>query len=340
MMTSTAIRKRGHELADEICKAADRMLPALKILANDRAMDPVRKSDVVDALFDDLTETIGPAVAKSLRPIEAVPVDKTEPRGQLIPFTKSAPALSIVEIAKAMVEDGTGSTLGKMDFWHAIQKGAAELPLLKAGAGRARDETVEQRVARFIEKTDVGRLLHEAYKLAPGAGYQARKAAPADVHISKHYRGLEALAERIRAENPGLTSAQAFAKALTTAEGRELYQRDRDERLGRIHKATTGMTPSWPDAEDHEPEVERVDSPTRRARELHPGRQAEPAPPRHAAQPPKSPSMIALQALAEEYRAADPTLSEAQAFSRAMHSKPGTRLYRAWKAEVAQGHRG
>jgi hypothetical protein len=43
---------------------------------------------------------------------------------------------------------------------------------------------------------------------------------------------LNKLAEEVRANNPKLTTAQAFSKVLGTSEGLTLYREERNERLG------------------------------------------------------------------------------------------------------------
>ena len=88
--------------------------------------------------------------------------------------------------------------------------------------------------ARFIDKRDDGQILYRAYRLAPGPDWQPpeRVTKVAGPKQTEALTELKKLADQVRVETPSLSSEQAFAKALATPRGRELYRQDKNERLG------------------------------------------------------------------------------------------------------------
>ena len=111
--------------------------------------------------------------------------------------------------------------------WYAIIKSFAN-------RYRERGESEQVAFAKFIEHDPQGIELYKTYRAAPNVivDEPVRKVeeqqqwTPAMVE-------LRLLAARIRKENPAhLSSAQAMAKALATAEGNALYKSDRTARLG------------------------------------------------------------------------------------------------------------
>ena len=86
---------------------------------------------------------------------------------------------------------------------------------------------------RYIQKCEDGQI-YRAYRAAPGPDWQppARITKAEVPHQTVAMVRLEKLAEKVRTNNPKLTTAQAFSKVLQTPEGLELYQQDKNERLG------------------------------------------------------------------------------------------------------------
>ena len=320
MSTVLQIAKRGRavgvELADEICDATDRLMPALKVLADNTALDGVRKSDVVHALFDDLKKTIGFAVvAKLAGPIELVDVDKEDRR-------------NVIEIRK---------NAGTTAYDQLVTKAEA---LRNTEAGKKL--TKEQAFAK-VYQDPANRELVELHKREPVPQPAAVRPQRAEPSMTSGYVGIEAIAKRLRAEDPTLTPARAFAKAAATPEGVRLRKQDTAEHLGKP------MSGPWADADDDfaAPEVETVDAP-RRGRQVpdplaEPQRRASESP-RHAeaASPdhrPESmtPSLRALYALRDEIKARRPDLHDGAALELAMRTPAGRKHYRAYKAELFAG---
>jgi hypothetical protein len=72
-----------------------------------------------------------------------------------------------------------------------------------------------------------GAIAVEAFELERDASVAELLRIQAEIEAT-----LEKLAEEVRANNPKLTTAQAFSKAIQMPEGQELYRQDKGERLG------------------------------------------------------------------------------------------------------------
>jgi hypothetical protein len=127
----------------------------------------------------------------------------------------------LIEIAKH-----APTSKSKSDWYQEIFK--------RSELQRPVGESQEVAFARYVTKSEEGRVLFNAHYHAPGPDWQPPvKITKAEVpHQTEAMTGLEKLAEEVRANNPKLTTAQAFSKALQTPEGQELYRQDKSQRLG------------------------------------------------------------------------------------------------------------
>jgi hypothetical protein len=102
----------------------------------------------------------------------------------------------------------------------------------RSDAKRQPGETREQAFAKFITEDDDGKALYRTFKQAEGpdhevmasnSSFMPMQSAPALARLTK-------LAEQLRAEDPSLSEAQAFAKVYTSPANAELVAAEREER--------------------------------------------------------------------------------------------------------------
>ena len=107
---------------------------------------------------------------------------------------------------------------------------------LKLFANRQRlaTESPEQAFTRFITKTPEGQVLYKTFTQTKGASFAPAPEPDADASggPSEGYKGLQGVAEKLRAADPTMTKQQATAAALRTPEGARFALQDRKARLG------------------------------------------------------------------------------------------------------------
>jgi hypothetical protein len=128
----------------------------------------------------------------------------------------------MIEIAKRLP-----MTFTKAEWYEEMAKRSKEQRLSR--------ETPEQAFARYVTKNEGGQILFRAYSQAAGPDWtspervQKRDAGPLR---TAPLIELEKMGAEIRRKEPALSEAQAFARAVGTPRGQELYKRDKVERLG------------------------------------------------------------------------------------------------------------
>jgi hypothetical protein len=131
--------------------------------------------------------------------------------------------LEIVRLAK-QINEGAANHRSKSDWYAVIQK--------LAGDQRRADETAEQSFTRYVTTESDGRELFAAYKSAGGPDYVPHEPEPAPVaKTDTAYSKLMRLADGIRAEQPELSQATAFAKAFIDPKNKALAEEAKRENL-------------------------------------------------------------------------------------------------------------
>jgi len=145
---------------------------------------------------------------------------------------------SIVMFAKIAVNQGRSPGIEKHDFYDAIEGRAAKL--------RANGESKEQSFTKTIVDDEIGRLLYQAMKIAPGAEVKAAPQpdppspeAAARLLGPAHAR-LHSLAVDHQRANPRLSYESAYSRMYTHPENAGLRAAINREHLGASMAAVHG----------------------------------------------------------------------------------------------------
>jgi hypothetical protein len=132
---------------------------------------------------------------------------------------KEDPLVAITKLAHDIAAGRSGNYASRAQWYSAIAKAAEQQ--------RQPDETSAQAFSRFITENADGKALFAAHKSASGEDFMPAVPAAPVVKHSSAYAQLVGIAERLRADDPGLTKAQAFAKAFLS--NRALAERAKTE---------------------------------------------------------------------------------------------------------------
>lgn len=134
----------------------------------------------------------------------------------------SDPGVELVKLAKQINTGEMKSHRSKAE-WYRVTKALAE-------GQRQSGETSEQSFSRFVMSTDDGRELFKAMRSAGGPDWDPPAPQPALVAKSDGaYHKLQVIAKGIQTENPDLSEHQAFARAFTDPNNRELAEQAKRE---------------------------------------------------------------------------------------------------------------